>query len=300
MNVHSPAILADSVSVRYGSRTAVDRVTLTVPRGSVSALLGRNGAGKSSLVRCILGQQKPEAGGVTLFGEDAWTRRAKLMDRIGVVAEESDAPPEMTVAQIADFSSRLFSRWDQAAVDARLRRFNINQAMRFGNLSKGQKKQVSLAMALATAPELLILDDPTLGLDVVAKKSLYDEVIGDLADRGTTILLATHDLGNVESIADRVAVLRDGQLVLDEEVETLKNRFRRIRFSSAPVALANAQLTAAAVRSWGSGTEAVVSNYDELLFERFRNTANVNTADVSPMSLEDIFIAIAGEQGAES
>ena len=300
MNVHSPAILADAVSVRYGSRTAVDRVTLAVPRGTVSALLGRNGAGKSSLVRCILGQQKPEAGRVALFGEDAWARRAKLMDRIGVVAEESDAPPEMTVAQIADFSSRLFSRWDQAAVDARLRRFNINQKMRFGNLSKGQKKQVALAMALATEPELLILDDPTLGLDVVAKKSLYDEVIGDLADRGTTILLATHDLGNVEAIADRVAVLRDGQLVLDEEVETLKNRFRRIRFSSAPVALANAQLTTAAVRSWGSGTEAVVSNYDELLFERFRSTANVTTADVSPMSLEDIFIAVAGEQGAES
>jgi len=157
---------------------------------------------------------------------------------------------------------------------------------------------VMLALALATSPELLVLDDPTLGLDVVARKSLFEEVIGEMADRGITVLVTTHDLAGVETIADRVGILRDGRMVLDEEMEALKSRFRRIRFSNAPVALASGNLLAATVRQWGSGTEAVVSNYDDVAFERFRGEANV--AEVSPMSLEEIFISVAGEEGSRS
>ena len=153
-----------------------------------------------------------------------------------------------------------------------------------------------LAMALAMSPELLVLDDPTLGLDVVARKSLFDEVISDLADRGTTTVITTHDLAGVEALADRVAILKDGHLVLDEEMEALKSRFRRIRLPYASAALAAGNLRTASVTQWGGGTEAVVSNYDDVAFERFRNAASVTHADVSPMSLEEIFIAVAGEE----
>jgi ABC-2 type transport system ATP-binding protein len=200
------------------------------------------------------------------------------------------------VRDLAWFSSKLYSRWTQSAFDRRLERFNIAPAARFGELSKGQKKQVSLALALATAPELLILDDPTLGLDVVARKSLFEEVLGDLADRGITVFITTHDLAPVESIADRTGILQNGRLVLDEEVETLKGRFRRIRFASQPMALAQANLVAATVRQWGTGTEAVISNYDDVAFARMRGETQLPVADVSPMSLEEIFIAVAGEQ----
>ena len=152
----------------------------------------------------------------------------------------------------------------------RIGRFGIAPAARFGELSKGQKKQVSLALALATSPELLILDDPTLGLDVVARKSLFEEVLGDMADRGITVLVTTHDLAAVESIADRTGILDDGRLVLDEEVETLKARFRRIRFRQPAGGAGAGHLVAATVRQWGSGTEAVVSNYDDVAFARMR------------------------------
>ena len=289
------AIDLNDLTVRYGRRTAVDRVSIGVSPGSVYALLGRNGAGKSSLVRCLLGQQRASAGSASLFGQDVWPHRAALMERTGVVAEEADAPPEMSVDDIARFSSRLYSRWQPATVDERLRRFGIARNAKFGDLSKGQKNQVMLAMALAMSPELLVLDDPTLGLDVVARKSLFEEVITELADRGITVLLTTHDLAGVETIADRVGVMRDGRLVLDEEMETLKSRFRRIRFASQPVALESGNLTTAAVRRWGTGTEAVVSNYDELAFERFRSASNLAAVDVAPLSLEEIFIAVAGE-----
>jgi ABC-type multidrug transport system ATPase subunit len=293
------AVRADSVVVRYGRRVAVDGVTLEVPHGSVYALLGRNGAGKSSLVRCLIGQQKPEAGSVTLLGRDAWRHRAELMERTGIVSEEADAPPQMKVEELARFSASLYARWNQATVEERLRRFGIPRDARFGNLSKGQKKQVMLALALASAPEVLILDDPTLGLDAVARKSLFEEVISELADRGITVLLTTHDLAGVEAISDRVAVMRGGRVVLEEELETLKARFRRVRYAQQPVALGSGAI---AMRNWGSsGAEAVVADYDEQ-GEQF------HAAEVTPMSLEEIFIAVVGdatgvagdETGAES
>ena len=299
-HVEEPVIRAEAVTVRYGKQLAVEDAALTVPRGSVYALLGRNGAGKSSLVRCLVGLQKPERGSITIFGDDVWRHRGKLMNRVGIVPEDSDAPPAMRVAQVAEFCRRLYARWDAGTVDERLARFGIKPEARFGNLSKGQKKQVMLAIALATSPDVLILDDPALGLDVVARKSLFDEVIKELADRGITVFITTHELPAIEAIADRVAIMRGGRVVLDEEMETLKQRFRRIRFASAPVALSAGSLVAASVRQWGSGTEAVVSNYDEIAFERFRSTSGVGHAETSPMTLEEIFIAVAGEEGAQS
>jgi ABC-2 type transport system ATP-binding protein len=300
MNPVETGIHMANITVRYGRKTAVDDVSLTVASGSVYALLGRNGSGKSSLVRCLLGQLRPQQGHVELFGEDVWQHRTRLMERVGVVPEDADAPPESRVRDLAWFSSKLYSRWQQSAFDRRIERFGIAPATRFGDLSKGQKKQVSLALALATSPEILILDDPTLGLDVVARKSLFEEVLGDMADRGITVLITTHDLTSVESIAERTGILMNGRLVLDEEVETLKARFRRIRFASQPMALAQANLVAAAVRQWGTGTEAVISNYDDVAFARMRNESQLPIADVSPMSLEEIFIAVAGEAGAAS
>jgi ABC-2 type transport system ATP-binding protein len=289
---HGSAVRAESVLVRYGRRVAVDGVSLEVPHGSVYALLGRNGAGKSSLVRCLLGQQKPQAGRVTLLGRDAWRERQALMERTGIVSEDADAPPQMKVEALARFSASLYARWNADTVDERLRRFGIPRDARFGDLSKGQKKQVMLALALASSPELLILDDPTLGLDAVARKSLFEEVISELADRGITVLLTTHDLAGVEAIADRVAIMRGGRVVLEEELETLKARFRRVRYAQQPVALGSGAM---AMRNWGSsGAEAVVSDYEES-GERF------GAAEVTPMSLEEIFIAVAGDAtGAES
>ena len=288
------AIRISGLTVRYGRLLAVYHVALDVAKGSVYALVGRNGAGKSSLVRCLLGQMKPDHGQSILFGEDAWSRRAALMQRIGIVTEDADAPPEMSVAAIARFCSQLYDKWDQAGVETRLETFGVPMKSRFGSLSKGQKKQVSLALALAISPELLVLDDPTLGLDVVARKSLFEEVIGDLADRGTTIFITTHDLGGVETFADRVGMMEHGKLVLDEDVDALKSRFRRIRFAAQPVAIDAAVLRPTVMRSWGGGAEAIVSNYDDLAFERMRSTSNIGAAEVEVMSLEEIFIAMAG------
>ena len=291
------------VTVRYGRLLAADAVSLSVPRGCVYTLLGRNGAGKSSLVRCLLGQQMPTSGSATLFGEDVWRRRALLMSRVGVVPEEPDMPAEMNAEQLFGFSSRLYPSWSDRDARERLRRLGIPLTTASGRLSKGQRGQLSLTLALAPQPELLVLDDPTLGLDVVARRELWQELIGDLADRGTTVFLTTHDLTGVEGIADRVGILREGHLAVDEDIETLKARFRRLRFGRKPAAVAGAdreldELSALKVvgREWGY--EAVVTRYAESAYQSFRAAEGVVDTDAAPMSLEEIFVAVA-ETGGE-
>lgn len=284
----------DDVSVRYGRKLALDRVTLKIERGAVFALLGRNGAGKSSLVRVLLGLQRASHGRASLLGEDSWSRRAALMSRVAVVPEEPDAPQDMTSEEILRFCRRISLRWDDAQARERLSRFGVPSKTPFGQLSKGQRKQVSLAIALATSPELLVLDDPTLGLDVVAKTSLFEELVSELADRGTTVLLTTHDLAQVERVATRVGILLDGRMALDEEIDTLKSRFRRLRFAQAApgVEEALAPLRAIGTKRWGAGLEAVVGEFDEARVAALAPSG----VDISSMSLEEIFLAVAGDR----
>jgi len=285
------------LTVRYGGRTALDGVSLSVPAGAVYALLGRNGAGKSSLVRCLLGAQRPAAGSVRMLDHDVWRRRAAILGEVGVVPEEPDAPPAMTARQIARFCSRLYPRWDTAGAEERLRRFGVPPDLPYGRLSKGQKGQVALTLALAPAPRLVILDDPTLGLDPLARRSVFEELIVDLADRGTTVFLTSHDLAGVEGIADRVGVLCDGRLVLDEELESVKARFRRIRLPLAEEGAAAGSAAAAALKGLapvsvarrGWGIEAVVASWDE---EHSPEEKLPRGADVSALTLEEIFLAV--------
>ncbi|HJX28281.1 MAG TPA: ABC transporter ATP-binding protein [Thermoanaerobaculia bacterium] len=279
-----------ALTVRYGRRTALDGVSFSVPEGSVYALLGRNGAGKSSLVRCLLGEQQPDSGRVALLGRDTWRERASILSEVGVVHETPDAPPAMTVRQLSRFCSRLYPRWDPAGLSERLRRFGIPEDIPFGKLSRGQRGQVALGLALAAGPRLLILDDPTLGLDPLARRSVFEELIGDLADRGTTVLLTSHDLAGVEGIADRVGVLHQGRLVLDEEMETLKRRFRRISFPAGEQAPRLEDLAPVTVASRGWRVEAVVSGWDD---ERSVLPAGAS-AEVSALTLEEIFLALVG------
>src|SRR5262249_21921511 len=131
-------------------------------------------------------------------------------------------PPELSARELVLLCGRLSRRWNEAAVMGRLERFRVPTATLFRSLSKGQKGAVMLALALGHDPELLLLDDPTLGLDVVARRAFFGELIGELADRGTTVLVTTHDLSGVEGVADRIGILHQSRVVLEGELEALK------------------------------------------------------------------------------
>lgn len=212
----------ERVSIRYGTQRVIEDVSFAVARGSVFALLGRNGAGKSSLIRCLLGLQKPETGRVRLFGADVWSERMKVLGRTAYVPETFDAPAGLRVRDVAAFHRAMYSNWDPAGFAGRLARFRVPETSVVSSLSKGQKALFSLALALGHRPEILVLDDPTLGLDVVARNEFFSDFIGELADRGVTVVLTTHDLAGVEGIAERVGILAGRHLVLEGEVEALK------------------------------------------------------------------------------
>lgn len=289
-----PILDLERVSVRYGKACILEDVSLAVERGAVFALLGRNGAGKSSLVRCILGQQRPAAGEARLFGSSAWGSRVAAMGRVGVVPEEPDAPTGMSPRALVALCRRLYPSWDDAGVAARLLRGGVPWDVAFGKLSKGQKGTVMLALALGHRPELLVLDDPTLGLDVVARKELYAEIIGELAERGTTVFVTSHDLDGMERLASRVAIVKAGRLVSNEPLDDLKGRFRRVRVTGQG---ANGtdwrpfETLDVTTREWGA--EALVSNFSDERLLAFQAQPSASGLEVASLSLEEIFVALA-------
>lgn len=222
MTSQEPLICLEALCVRHWGTRVFDEVTLEVPRGAVYALLGRNGCGKSSLMRCLLGLDRPWRGRIRVLGHDPWQERTRVLARIGVVPEVPNAPNELTATQLVRLVRRLHASWDDTVVEQRLDRFEVPRDVRFGRLSKGQQGAVLLALALGHAPELLVLDDPTLGLDIIAKDELFTELIEDLADRGTTVFLSTHELALAEGLATHVGILANGTLVVSGELETVK------------------------------------------------------------------------------
>ena len=286
------AIQCTNLTMGYGAREVVSGLNLAVPVGGVYALLGRNGAGKSTLVKALLGFERPRRGQVKLLGLNAFTQRAQSMARVGVVPETPEVPPRMTSAQAENFCARLSPAWDSGSVAVRLRRFGLDPHLPFGQLSRGQQTQVALALALGSGPDLLILDDPTLGLDPVARRDLFRELLEDLAGRGTTIFITTHDLAGVDGLADRVGILQDGRLRLDEPMDSLKARFRRLQCGADVPEASLAALGPVGLTRSAFGLEATLSRFTPEALA----AAGLEPQAATGASLEDIFLATAAEE----
>lgn len=302
MKTDADPLVVDHLTVRYGKTTAVDDVSFSVAKGAVYALLGRNGAGKSSTIQCLVGQRKAVSGECRIFGMDTWRGRRHVMARASVVPETPDLPPGASAIELGRFLGRIRPVWNAGDYQARLERVGVPQKLPSQQLSKGQRRQLALAAALAAEPEVLILDDPTLGLDAVVRRTLLEELVGDLADRGTTVLVTTHDLMGIEGIADRVGIMQHGKLVYDETMEGLKARFRRLRClrgdgtSVDAVRAALEPLEMVESRFFGATVDAVVGRADHAALAVFRDTAGVSEIEIEPLSLEEIFVALCGDE----
>jgi ABC-2 type transport system ATP-binding protein len=302
MNTDAELLVVDHLDVRYGRVTAVDDLSFNVERGQVYALLGRNGAGKSSAISCLVGQRKAASGSCRLFGMDTWRARRHVMARVGLVPETPDIPPGATARELGRFLGRIRPVWNAEDYEERLERVGVPRRLPAQNLSKGQRRQLALAAALAAEPEVLILDDPTLGLDAVVRRTLLEELVGELADRGTTILVTTHDLMGIEGIADRVGIMQKGRLVYDETMDGLKTRFRRLRCvrgattTTDEVERALAALEPAEARLVGAGVDAVIGRADHAAVTDFMNRIGADELEIEPLSLEEIFVALCGDE----
>jgi ABC-2 type transport system ATP-binding protein len=212
--LQGPVVEVDGLSRRFGATLALDDLSLRVPRGAVFGVVGANGAGKTTLIRHLLGLLRPQAGTVRVFGRDPIVDPVGVLGRIGYVAEDNDLPPWMRVHELMRYVRAFYPCWDDAYAQELRALFAIDPAARVRELSRGQKARTGLLVALAYRPELLILDEPSTGLDPLARRDILAAVLRTAAQEGRTVLFSSHLLDEVERVSDHIAVLDKGRIVV--------------------------------------------------------------------------------------
>src|SRR5947207_4472343 len=287
-----------NVTRQFGAKRALDNVSLAIPRGVVFGLVGANGAGKATLIKHVRGRLKAQAGSVRVFGLDPVKEPVNVLSRVGYLAEEGDLPGWMRVDELMRYTRAFYSTWDEAYAQELRRQFDLDPAAKVKTLSKGQKARAGLLVALAYRPELLLLDEPSSGLDPIVRRDILGAIVRTIADEGRTVLFSSHLLDEVERISDRVAMLKDGRILFTGELDEIKQTHHRmtLRFDNErrqPPALDG-------VLSWeGRGCEwtAVASGrLDALTLAASAVGAEVVAQRL--LSLDEIFIAQVGRQFA--
>lgn len=283
-------IVAHRLTKFYDRRPVVNSLELRVPQGSVYGFLGRNGSGKSTTIKMLLGMVHPDYGRSELFGEDSARLRPETRARIAYLAEGHPLYKWMTVGHSVRFTRPFYPTWDQPLLEQVLDHFQISQRAKIRRLSNGQRAQVSLALAVAADPELLILDDPTLGLDTVVRRDFLESLIQIIQRRGRTIFFSSHILSDVERVADRIGILVNGVLRVDCPTDHFKESIRKVvlEFAGTPPEVP-AMPGLVATRQWGSRLELVFVGFSD---ERrdLAESLRPLSIDVMELNLEDAFI----------
>jgi len=244
--VNDSAISVTELTRRFGTRTALDSVTLALPRGAVYGLVGANGAGKTTLIKHVLGLLRAESGSVRIFGRDPVEDPVGVLSRIGYLSEENDLPGWMRVDDLIRYCRAFHRGWDDEYAEELRESFALDPAAKVKALSKGQKARAGLLVALAYRPELLVLDEPSSGLDPIVRRDILGAVMRTIADEGRTVLFSSHLLDEVEEVADHVTMISDGRIVLSAPLASVKESHGTL--AKAFVALVGRVAAPAAVR----------------------------------------------------
>jgi len=220
--VAEPVISIANLSRRFGEKIALNSVDLSMPRGGVYGLVGANGAGKTTLIKHILGLLQAESGSVRVFGLDPVAEPVAVLSRIGYLSEENDLPGWMRVDELIRYSRAFYKNWDDAYAEELRQSFALDPAAKIKTLSKGQKSRAGLLVALAYRPELLVLDEPSSGLDPIVRRDILGAVMRTIADEGRTVLFSSHLLDEVEQVADHVTMIRQGTIVMSAPLDDIK------------------------------------------------------------------------------
>jgi len=226
LRVSESVVHVSELTRRFGATTALDSVSLSLPRGAVYGLVGANGAGKTTLIRHILGLLRAESGSVRVFGLDPVADPVAVLSRIGYLSEENDLPGWMRVDELIRYTSAFYPKWEDDYAEELRRTFALDAAAKIKDLSKGQKARAGLLIALAHRPELLVLDEPSSGLDPLVRRDILGAVIRTIAHEGRTVLFSSHLLQEVEQVADHVTMIHQGAIVLSAPLDDIRESHR--------------------------------------------------------------------------
>jgi ABC-2 type transport system ATP-binding protein len=292
------AIETTALTKWYGDFEAVSNLSLHVEQGSITGFLGQNGAGKSTTIRMLLGMMRPTRGGGRVLDHDIADPEASvaMRQRVAYVAEDKRLYDYMTVGQIIGFTKAFFPRWRSDVEQRLLRKFRLPLDRPVRKLSKGMRTQTALLLAFARGADLLILDEPSEGLDPVAAEMLLQMTVGAAAD-GTTVFFSSHQIAEVEQIADRVLMIDRGRLVLDTTVDAVKEQFRRIRaVHDSPVSVDLTDVPGVRrVRVDGRMVSVMASHNVDAIVARMR-ISPATQVEVVPVTLKDVLLDSIGSQ----
>jgi ABC-2 type transport system ATP-binding protein len=295
-----PAILFNNVTMRFGHRFALNAFNLSVPEGSVTAFLGPNGAGKTTAIKCLLGLHHQARGEITVLGEDSRKLSAAAFAQIGYVSENQELPLWMTVRQLLDYCRPLYPTWDVALEQRLLTEFSLPPKQKLKHLSRGQLMKASLLSSLAYRPRLVVLDEPFSGLDPLARDEFIRGLLELTEGQNWTVLISSHDIGEVERLCDRVAIINEGHLQINEATAELQQRVRRVTLNlPEPLAQPPAHLPKTWLLPEPSGRllRYVDVAWDEELSpgQAAQPIAGATLQDAVPLSLREIFVVFSRE-----
>ena len=282
-----------NLSRRFGSTSALDDVELQVEAGCVFGLVGENGAGKTTLLKHILGLYRPQQGRVSVFGYQPDRHPVETLSRIGYLSEDRALPGWMTVQELCDYTAAFYPSWDSAHAAELRELFQLGSKQKTHTLSRGQLARLGLLLALAYRPDLLILDEPSSGLDPIVRSDILTAIIRTVADEGRTVLFSSHLLDEVQRVADRFAMLQSGRVCWDGKMDDAMSSHSRlvVRF---PSPLQEPPQIRGALHVTGGGREwTVVCNGEAEQVAADVGELGGEVVDRSQPSLEEIFVARA-------
>ncbi len=296
-----PVFELNNVVCRYGRKAALNGFSLRGERGEVIAMLGENGAGKTTAIRVLLGYLRPKAGVSRVFGLRSETRSTEIRRRLGYVCDEPALYDYMKVEQIGWFCAGFYEPGFVENFLSKIEEFGVPRDQRIRTLSRGQRAKVSLSLALAHEPEFLVMDEPTAGLDPVVRRQFLESMV-DIAAQGTTVLLASHQVGEVERVADRVAIVKGGRVDICEPVDVLKETMCEVRITwvngstEIPASMKNSVVSRL---DSNRQSRVFLRDFDEHAAGQLSQHEGVAAVEVHSPSLEEIYVACVSDQGQE-
>jgi ABC-2 type transport system ATP-binding protein len=286
-----PALEFERVTRTFGRKIAVDALDLSVEPGTVLGMIGRNGAGKTTSLRLALGMLFPDAGRIRVLGLDPETDAMQVRTRVSLLSEESHLYPWMTVREMLDFGAALHPRWDPQLAKSLVGRLDLDQGQVVQTLSRGTKAKVALVLGVACRPDLLLLDDPTAGLDPLVRREVLQGVLDGVSDEGGAVVYASHLIHDVERVADRVAILDEGHLRLEDSLEALKANVRRVTAVFEGDAPARVDIPGQLDAVCDGRVLCLVARGDATQLEAQARSLGAREVEVEPVSLEEILVA---------